>query len=88
MAQIQSITVVPHGTFTFDVDVYAEVWADHQGRSERQLRGIVADRGAYDSVREVNQMLSRFELVGMLAEFETAARDEYRKTVEWQAGVR
>lgn len=76
MAQTQSITVVPHGTFTFDVDVYAEVWAMYQDRSEPHLRGMVADRGNYDTLRDVSQLLSRFELVGMLAEFETGARNE------------
>lgn len=77
MAQTQSITVVPHGTFTFDVDVYAEVWADTQGYSEHRLRAMVAERGNYDDTRNVSQLLSRFEFVGMLAEFETAAREAY-----------
>lgn len=81
MAQTQSITVVPHGTFTFDVDVYAELWNGWQDYTERQLRGMVAERGGYDSTADVSQLLSRFELIGMLAEFETAARKAYRETL-------
>lgn len=81
MAQTQSITVVPHGTFTFDVDVYAELWAMYQPYSEPQLRGIVADRGNYDTLRDVSQLLSRFEMIGMLAEFETSARQAYDEAV-------
>ncbi|ASR86542.1 hypothetical protein SEA_CHANGELING_90 [Mycobacterium phage Changeling] len=70
MAQTQSITLDKHGRFEFDVDVYAQVWKEHESRSELHLRSIVAGY-AYDSIRDVDQGLSRFELIGMLAEFET-----------------
>lgn len=75
MAQTQSIEIDPHGRFTFDVDIYAEVWREHESYDELQLRGIVAEH-AYDSVRDVSQFLSRFELIGMLAEFETNRREQ------------
>lgn len=83
MAQTQKIEIDPHGTFTFDVDVYAQVFIDTRFHTEPQLRGMVAERGAYDSTRDVSQLLSRFELVGMLAEFETGRRAE----AEEAAGV-
>ncbi|ADB93786.1 hypothetical protein REDROCK_93 [Mycobacterium phage RedRock] len=70
MAQTQSVTLEKHGRFTFDVDVYAQTWDSHRQYSELHLRGIVASM-AYDSVRDVDQGLSRFELIAMLAEFET-----------------
>ncbi|BBC43646.1 hypothetical protein PBI_AN9_92 [Mycobacterium phage AN9] len=74
MAQTQHVDIDPHGRFTFDVDIYAEVWREHESYDELQLRCIVAEH-AYDSVRDVSQLLSRFELIAMLAEFETNRRE-------------
>lgn len=67
---MQNIDVPGHGRFEFDVDTYTEVWDSHREFGELQLRAIVASY-AYDSIQDVNQDLSRFELIGMLAEFET-----------------
>ncbi|QTF81514.1 hypothetical protein SEA_TARSUSIV_90 [Mycobacterium phage TarsusIV] len=74
MAQTQHIDMVG-GRYTFDVDIYAEVWAEHLHRSEIQLRAIVAEEAGADSLRDIDQELSRFELIGMLAEFETGRRN-------------
>ncbi|QGJ94856.1 hypothetical protein SEA_BLINN1_96 [Mycobacterium phage Blinn1] len=73
MAQTQHIDTTS-GRYTFDVDIYAEVWAKHVDYSEFQLRSIVAEETCADSIRDIPQELSRFELVGMLAEFETDRR--------------
>lgn len=65
----QSITLPKHGKFTFDPDIYGEVWAAYAEYPESTLRAVVA-QFAYDSVRDVEAM-SRMEYVAMLAEFET-----------------
>ncbi|ATN88479.1 hypothetical protein SEA_DALMATIAN_91 [Mycobacterium phage Dalmatian] len=71
MAQIQHIDM-KGGRYTFDVDIYAVVWNEHITYGERQLRAIVAEETGCDSIRDIAQELSRFELIGMLADFETA----------------
>lgn len=72
---MKSIEVTRHGRFSFDPEVFEEVWNEHRENTEWYLRALVADM-AYDSIRDVEQTLSRFELIGMLAEFETNARKE------------
>lgn len=74
MAQTQHIDMAG-GRYTFDVDIYAEVWLKHLHRSEINLRAIVAEEAGADSIRDIDQGLSRFELIGMLAEFETGRRN-------------
>ncbi|AMW64168.1 hypothetical protein SEA_EVILGENIUS_91 [Mycobacterium phage EvilGenius] len=75
MAQHQHIDIKGAGRYTFDVDIYAEVWLEHLHRSEINLRAIVAEESGADTLRDIPQELSRFELIGMLAEFETARRN-------------
>ncbi|AEL17775.1 hypothetical protein TURBIDO_93 [Mycobacterium phage Turbido] len=75
MAQHQHIDIEGSGRYTFDVDIYAVVWNEHISYGERQLRAIVAEESGADSIRDIAQELSRFELIGMLADFETARRN-------------
>ncbi|QNJ57041.1 hypothetical protein SEA_DELORIS_93 [Mycobacterium phage Deloris] len=75
MAQTQHIDIKGAGRYTFDVDIYAVVWNEHITYGERQLRAIVAEESGADTLRDIPQELSRFELIGMLAEFETSRRN-------------
>ncbi|AHJ86703.1 hypothetical protein CRB1_92 [Mycobacterium phage CRB1] len=74
MAQHQHIDMVG-GRYQFDVDIYAEVWTKHAEYDELRLRAIVAEEAGVDMLRDIDQSLSRFELIGMLADFETARRN-------------
>ncbi|AMQ66831.1 hypothetical protein SEA_SHAM4_91 [Mycobacterium phage Sham4] len=70
-ADVRSIRVPGHGTYTFDPDVFEEIWADTENLDHVRLRGRVVDEGGFDSLRDIDQRLSRVDLVAMLADYET-----------------